>query len=77
MTLYEIHWNDLTEEAKVKLKGLYHDNVELTPLTIIEVEDFKGPDLSCWVCGLELNYLGHSKWTCPDKGCDSHEADDL
>ena len=38
MKTYEIYWNDLTFEAQKRLKDLYHDNVQLTPLAIIEIE---------------------------------------
>ena len=37
--IYEIYWSDLTDEAKKRLEGLYHENLEITPLAIIEVED--------------------------------------
>lgn len=35
---YEIYWDDLTEEAQARLKGLYHGNIELCPLAIIDIE---------------------------------------
>jgi len=38
MVVYDIYWNDLTDEAKERLNELYHDNIHLTPITIIEVE---------------------------------------
>lgn len=38
-THYEIYWHDLTEDAQVRLKGLYHDNIELCPLAIIDIEN--------------------------------------
>ena len=38
MKEYEINWNDLTEEAQKRLKDLYHDNIELSAIAIIEVE---------------------------------------
>jgi len=36
---YDIFWNDLTKEAKERLKGLYHDNIDCTPIAIIEMEE--------------------------------------
>ena len=35
---YEIFWNDLTDVAKERLKDLWHENVDLNPLAIIELE---------------------------------------
>lgn len=35
---YEIHWDDLTKEVQARLKGLYHENIELSPLAIIDLE---------------------------------------
>jgi len=41
MESFEIYWSDLTPEAKKRLSGLYHDNIEISPIAIIEtVEDF-------------------------------------
>jgi len=36
----EIWWDDLTDTAKTELKkkGIYHDNISLSPLAIIELE---------------------------------------
>jgi hypothetical protein len=39
MTSYEIWWNDLTDEAKERLAELYHENIDLNPLAIIDIED--------------------------------------
>jgi len=38
MTTYEIYWSDLTEEARKRLSHLYHDNINISPIAIIEVE---------------------------------------
>jgi hypothetical protein len=35
---YEIYWDDLTEEAQSRLKELYHENIELCPLAVIDIE---------------------------------------
>ena len=35
---YEINGEDLTLKAQVRLRALYHENVELSPLAIIETE---------------------------------------
>jgi len=37
MTSYEIYWSDLNKEAKDRLRDLYHENIELSPLAIVEV----------------------------------------
>lgn len=39
MKSFEIYWNDLTPEAQERLKGLNHDNIELTPIAIVEIEN--------------------------------------
>ena len=38
MESYEIFWNDLTVEAQERLKELYHDNIDIAPLAIIDIE---------------------------------------
>jgi hypothetical protein len=38
MNTYEIYWHDLNEEAQDRLKDLYHDNVDVTPLAIVNLE---------------------------------------
>lgn len=39
MKTYEIYWSNLSKEAQEKMKELYHDNIELSPLAIIEIEE--------------------------------------
>jgi len=39
MKEYEIYWSDLTSEAQDRLKEIYHDNIELSPLASFEIED--------------------------------------
>jgi hypothetical protein len=39
MTQYEIYWDDLNEEAKIRLINLYHENIDLSPLAIIDIEE--------------------------------------
>jgi len=39
MKTYEIYWRDLTIVAKERLKELYHSNIDLTPLAIIDIEE--------------------------------------
>ena len=39
MNNYEIYWNDLNDEAKTRLKPLYHENIDLAPLAIIDIEE--------------------------------------
>jgi len=36
-TYYEIYWDDLTKEAKERLKNLNHENVDITPIAVIEL----------------------------------------
>lgn len=38
METYEVYWSDLTDEAQERLKGLYHENIDISPLVIIDVE---------------------------------------
>jgi len=39
MKSYEVYWEDLTPEAKERLRELYHGNINLSPLVIIEIEE--------------------------------------
>ena len=39
MENYEIFWDDLTITAQKRLKNLYHENIDLTPLAIIDIEE--------------------------------------
>ena len=39
MKTYEIFWNDLNNEAKEKFKDLYHENIDLSPIAIIERDE--------------------------------------
>ena len=39
MKSFEIYWEDLTEEAKERLKDLYHENIDLIPIAIIDIEE--------------------------------------
>lgn len=39
MKSFEIYWNDLNEEAKERMKDLYHENIDLSPLAIIDIEE--------------------------------------
>lgn len=39
MPRYEIYWEDLNESAQERLKALYHENIDLSPLAIIDIED--------------------------------------
>lgn len=38
-TSYEIYWDDLTNEAKKRLVELYHENIDLSPIAIIDIEN--------------------------------------
>ena len=38
MKAFEIYWNDLTEEAQERLKEIWHENIDLSPLAIIDLE---------------------------------------
>lgn len=39
MISYKIYWNDLTPEAQKRLQGLYHANIDLSPLAIVDIEE--------------------------------------
>jgi len=42
MVSFEIYWDDLTPEAQKRLKLLWHENVGLGPLAIIDLESELG-----------------------------------
>jgi len=39
MKTFDIYWSDLNVKAKAKFKELYHDNIDLNPIAIIEIEE--------------------------------------
>jgi len=39
MVTRSIYWDDLTEEAQERLKQLKHDNILLSPIATIVIED--------------------------------------
>ena len=39
MQQFEIYWDDLTEDGEEKLKDLYHENIDLSPIAIINLEE--------------------------------------
>jgi len=39
MKTFEIYWSDLNEDAKENLSELYHENIELTPIASIDLEE--------------------------------------
>lgn len=38
MESYEIYWDDLTAKAQERLKALWHENVGISPLAIVDIE---------------------------------------
>lgn len=44
MKSYEIYWDDLNEDAKERLKNIYHENIDLSPLAIIDIEENESED---------------------------------
>ena len=44
MKQFEIYWEDLNEEAQERLKEIYHENIDLSPLAIIDLEDEIEPE---------------------------------
>lgn len=41
----EIYWDDLNASAKKRLKkDLYHENIDLSPIAIIDIEEEDEPD---------------------------------
>jgi len=38
MKQFEICWSDLNDNAKERLKFMWHENIELSPITIINIE---------------------------------------
>jgi len=39
MRTYKIFWSDLTDEARKRLEDIYHANIELSPLAVIDIEE--------------------------------------
>ena len=39
MEQYEVLWDDLTEEAQKRLRDLYHENIDTSPLAIIDIQE--------------------------------------
>ena len=39
---FEIYWSDLTTEAQERLQIIYHENIELSPIAIIDIENLEG-----------------------------------
>lgn len=44
MKSYEIYWDDLNEDAKERLKNIYHENIDLSSLAIIDIEENESED---------------------------------
>ena len=41
----EIYWTDLNASAKKRLKkDLYHENIDISPIAVIEIEEEYEPD---------------------------------
>lgn len=34
---FEIYWDDLNEEAQERMKALWHGNINITPLAILDI----------------------------------------
>ena len=39
MKSFEIYWDDLKEEAKERLIDLYHENIDLSPIALVDIEE--------------------------------------
>ena len=39
MKHFEIYWLDLNKEAQERMKDLYHENIDTSPLAIIDIEE--------------------------------------
>lgn len=37
--MFEIYWDDLTDEAKDRMNELWHENIDLSPIAIVDIED--------------------------------------
>ena len=44
MKAFEIYWDDLNEEAQERLSELYHENIEITPIAVINIEHEEEPN---------------------------------
>ena len=45
MQSYEIYWDDLTQEAKERLMPMYHENIDLVPIAVVDIEDEEPEEL--------------------------------
>ena len=77
MSSYEIWWDDLTNAAKERLAALKHDNVDLSPLAIVDVEEEEPVENPCPKCGEAMDVVMvdddvghgmHEELECPN-GC--------
>jgi len=39
MKSFEIFWSDLNEEAQERMREIYHENIDLSPIAILDIED--------------------------------------
>lgn len=65
---YNIFWNDLNDDAKRKFKDLYHENININPIAIIDIEkenenepSNKRNKLFCNECGKSVK-LGSGRY---------------
>jgi hypothetical protein len=41
MRSLKIYWNDLTDEAKKRLHLIDHENVDMSPIAVVDIEDLE------------------------------------
>ncbi len=48
MKTFEIYWDDLTEEAQTRMQEMYHENIGMLPIAIVDIEDEEEDDNDYW-----------------------------
>ena len=56
MTTYSIYWEDLNKEAQKKYKELWHENVDLCPIAIVDIKDECKCETKCNNCKCDEDY---------------------
>jgi hypothetical protein len=75
MASYEIYWNDLTDNAKERLSGLFHENIGLSPLAIIDVDDKSFTDEE--IADFKKEWGQSHSEICSCLGYDESDSDDI
>lgn len=91
MTTYEIYWSDLTKEAQERLAGMYDENIDMSPIAIIDREEETEFDAEhsakfknwykCPVCGCRWDEVWDSmcdsQCECGQKNVSPHYSEEI